>query len=94
MSICVPPLFSLQTFIVLNKGKSIFRFSATPALYLLGPFNPIRRGAIKVLIHSYPCFSPDAGRGEEESWGGGGAVLVVSSVIFIGLVTTVTRIQS
>ncbi|XP_042693435.1 sodium channel protein type 4 subunit alpha [Centrocercus urophasianus] len=46
-----------KTFIVLNKGKSIFRFSATPALYLLGPFHPIRRGAIKVLIHSYPCFS-------------------------------------
>uniref|UniRef100_A0A8C3GP08 Sodium channel protein n=1 Tax=Cairina moschata TaxID=8855 RepID=A0A8C3GP08_CAIMO len=45
-----------KTFIVLNKGKSIFRFSATPALYLLGPFHPIRRGAIKVLIHSYPCF--------------------------------------
>uniref|UniRef100_A0A8C9N7I5 Sodium channel protein n=1 Tax=Serinus canaria TaxID=9135 RepID=A0A8C9N7I5_SERCA len=44
-----------KTFIVLNKGKSIFRFSATPALYMLGPFNPIRRGAIKVLIHSYPC---------------------------------------
>ncbi|KAM6107906.1 sodium channel protein type 4 subunit alpha [Pterocles gutturalis] len=43
-----------KTFIVLNKGKSIFRFSATPALYLLGPFHPIRRGAIKVLIHS--CF--------------------------------------
>ncbi|KYO46589.1 hypothetical protein Y1Q_0018365 [Alligator mississippiensis] len=43
-----------KTFIVLNKGKSIFRFSATPAVYLLGPFNPIRRGAIKVLIHSYP----------------------------------------
>nr|XP_010298392.1 PREDICTED: sodium channel protein type 4 subunit alpha [Balearica regulorum gibbericeps] len=41
-----------KTFIVLNKGKSIFRFSATPALYLLGPFHPIRRGAIKVLIHS------------------------------------------
>ncbi|XP_025052695.1 sodium channel protein type 4 subunit alpha isoform X2 [Alligator sinensis] len=41
-----------KTFIVLNKGKSIFRFSATPAVYLLGPFNPIRRGAIKVLIHS------------------------------------------
>ncbi|NWI76070.1 SCN2A protein, partial [Dryoscopus gambensis] len=42
-----------KTFIVLNKGKSIFRFSATPALYMLGPFHPIRRGAIKVLIHSY-----------------------------------------
>uniref|UniRef100_A0A8C0BHE7 Sodium channel protein n=1 Tax=Buteo japonicus TaxID=224669 RepID=A0A8C0BHE7_9AVES len=44
-----------KTFIVLNKGKSIFRFSATPALYLLGPFHPVRRGAIKVLVHSYPC---------------------------------------
>ncbi|KAM9657449.1 sodium channel protein type 4 subunit alpha isoform 1-T1 [Morphnus guianensis] len=41
-----------KTFIVLNKGKSIFRFSATPALYLLGPFHPVRRGAIKVLVHS------------------------------------------
>uniref|UniRef100_A0A8B9CHD0 Sodium channel protein n=1 Tax=Anser brachyrhynchus TaxID=132585 RepID=A0A8B9CHD0_9AVES len=39
-----------KTFIVLNKGKSIFRFSATPALYLLGPFHPIRRGAIKVMF--------------------------------------------
>uniref|UniRef100_K7FL95 Sodium channel protein n=1 Tax=Pelodiscus sinensis TaxID=13735 RepID=K7FL95_PELSI len=43
-----------KTFIVLNKGKAIFRFTATPALYVLGPFNPLRRGAIKVLIHSYP----------------------------------------
>nr|XP_005283172.1 sodium channel protein type 4 subunit alpha [Chrysemys picta bellii] len=41
-----------KTFIVLNKGKAIFRFSTTPALYMLGPFNPLRRGAIKVLIHS------------------------------------------
>lgn len=44
-----------QTFIVLNKGKAIFRFSATPALYMLSPFSIIRRGAIKVLIHSYPA---------------------------------------
>ncbi|XP_003786245.1 sodium channel protein type 4 subunit alpha [Otolemur garnettii] len=41
-----------KTFIVLNKGKAIFRFSATPALYLLSPFSIIRRGAIKVLIHA------------------------------------------
>ncbi|XP_053555693.1 sodium channel protein type 4 subunit alpha [Bombina bombina] len=47
------PFYSNQkTFIVLNKGKAIFRFSATKAVYLLDPFNPIRRGAIKVLIHS------------------------------------------
>ncbi|KAF7472543.1 Hypothetical predicted protein [Marmota monax] len=44
-----------KTFIVLNKGKSIFRFSATPALYMLSPFSIVRRGAIKVLIHSYPA---------------------------------------
>lgn len=40
---------------MLNKGKAIFRFSATPALYMLSPFSIIRRGAIKVLIHSYPA---------------------------------------
>uniref|UniRef100_A0A8C6JDE8 Sodium channel protein n=1 Tax=Melopsittacus undulatus TaxID=13146 RepID=A0A8C6JDE8_MELUD len=38
-----------KTFIVLNKGKTIFRFSATPALYLLSPFNIVRRIAIKIL---------------------------------------------
>lgn len=43
-----------QTFIVLNRGKAIFRFNATPALYILSPFNPLRRIAIKVLVHSYP----------------------------------------
>ncbi|CAH2281969.1 Hypothetical predicted protein [Pelobates cultripes] len=43
-----------KTFIVLNKGKTIFRFSATPALYIISPFNPIRRASIKVLVHSYP----------------------------------------
>lgn len=46
--------FSPQTFIVLNKGKTIFRFSATSALYFISPFNPVRRVAIKILIHSYP----------------------------------------
>ncbi|XP_038595664.1 sodium channel protein type 8 subunit alpha-like, partial [Micropterus salmoides] len=35
-----------KTFIVLNKGKTIFRFSATPALYFISPFNPVRRIAI------------------------------------------------
>lgn len=46
--------FSPQTFIVINKGKTIFRFSATPALYFISPFNLARRIAIKILIHSYP----------------------------------------
>uniref|UniRef100_A0A3P9BFX7 Sodium channel protein n=1 Tax=Maylandia zebra TaxID=106582 RepID=A0A3P9BFX7_9CICH len=38
------PTYSNQkTFIVLNKGKVIFRFNASPALYLLSAFNPLRR---------------------------------------------------
>ncbi|XP_036946333.1 sodium channel, voltage-gated, type I like, alpha b isoform X2 [Acanthopagrus latus] len=41
-----------KTFIVLNRGKAIFRFNATPALYILNPFNPLRRVAIRVLVHS------------------------------------------
>ncbi|XP_054864152.1 sodium channel, voltage-gated, type I like, alpha b isoform X2 [Amphiprion ocellaris] len=47
------PYYSNQkTFIVLNRGKAIFRFNATPALYILTPFNPLRRIAIRVLVHS------------------------------------------
>ncbi|KAF6362161.1 sodium voltage-gated channel alpha subunit 9 [Rhinolophus ferrumequinum] len=30
-----------KTFIVLNKGKAIFRFNATPALYMLSPFSTL-----------------------------------------------------
>ncbi|XP_055019107.1 sodium channel, voltage-gated, type I like, alpha b [Boleophthalmus pectinirostris] len=41
-----------KTFIVLNHGKAIFRFNATSALYILNPFNPVRRLAIRVLVHS------------------------------------------
>ncbi|XP_064019856.1 sodium channel protein type 2 subunit alpha-like [Pogoniulus pusillus] len=47
-----PYYINKKTFIVLNKGKTIFRFSATPALYLFSPFNIIRRIAIKILVHS------------------------------------------
>ncbi|XP_029287561.1 sodium channel, voltage gated, type VIII, alpha subunit b isoform X1 [Cottoperca gobio] len=43
---------NLKTFIVLNKGKTLFRFSATPSVYILSPFNLLRRIAIKILIHS------------------------------------------
>ncbi|XP_059420221.1 sodium channel protein type 1 subunit alpha-like [Carassius carassius] len=43
-----------RTFIVLNKGKAIFRFSATSALYIFSPFECIRRIAIRTLVHSYP----------------------------------------
>ncbi|XP_010218973.1 PREDICTED: sodium channel protein type 2 subunit alpha-like isoform X1 [Tinamus guttatus] len=49
----VDPYYSnKKTFIVLNKGRTIFRFSATSALYLLSPFNILRRLAIKILVHS------------------------------------------
>ncbi|NXC82503.1 SCNBA protein, partial [Cercotrichas coryphoeus] len=41
-----------KTFMVLNKRRTIFRFTATPALFIFGPFNPVRRAAIKILIHS------------------------------------------
>ncbi|KAM9076589.1 sodium channel protein type 5 subunit alpha isoform 2-T2 [Megaptera novaeangliae] len=55
------PFYSTQkTFIVLNKGKTIFRFSATNALYVLSPFHPIRRAAMKILVHSYPWQSVPA----------------------------------
>ncbi|XP_076332242.1 sodium channel protein para-like isoform X5 [Tachypleus tridentatus] len=44
-----------MTFVVISKGKDIFRFSSTNALWILSPFNPIRRVAIYVLVH--PLFS-------------------------------------
>ncbi|XP_073503120.1 sodium channel protein type 2 subunit alpha-like isoform X2 [Phyllobates terribilis] len=47
-----PYYLNQKTFIVLNRGKAIFRFSATSALYILTPFNPLRKIAIKVLVHS------------------------------------------
>uniref|UniRef100_A0A3Q3H2G8 Sodium channel protein n=1 Tax=Labrus bergylta TaxID=56723 RepID=A0A3Q3H2G8_9LABR len=43
-----------KTFIVISKGNTIFRFNAEPACYILSPFSLVRRGAIKILIHSYP----------------------------------------
>uniref|UniRef100_A0A8C6S4Q9 Sodium channel, voltage-gated, type I-like, alpha n=1 Tax=Neogobius melanostomus TaxID=47308 RepID=A0A8C6S4Q9_9GOBI len=49
-----PYYHNQKTFMVLNKGKVIFRFSATPALYLLSPFNPLRRISISILVHAYP----------------------------------------
>ncbi|XP_010076057.1 PREDICTED: sodium channel protein type 5 subunit alpha-like [Pterocles gutturalis] len=41
-----------KVFIVLNKQKTIFRFTATRALWILSPFHPIRRTVIKILVHS------------------------------------------
>ena len=57
-SLLSPLLFSPQTFIVLNRGKTIFRFSANPALYFISPLNFARRMSIKILIHSYPFQMP------------------------------------
>ncbi|XP_049997516.1 sodium channel protein type 10 subunit alpha isoform X2 [Alexandromys fortis] len=48
------PFYSThRTFMVLNKGRTISRFSATWALFLFSPFNLIRRTAIKVSVHSW-----------------------------------------
>ncbi|XP_022248143.1 sodium channel protein para-like isoform X2 [Limulus polyphemus] len=44
-----------RTFTVISKSKDIFRFSAHNALWLLSPFNPLRRLAIYILVH--PVFS-------------------------------------
>jgi len=44
-----------RTFVVVSKGKDIFRFSATSAMWLLTPYNSVRRTAINVLIH--PLFN-------------------------------------
>ncbi|XP_061411253.1 sodium channel protein type 3 subunit alpha-like [Lethenteron reissneri] len=43
-----------MTFIAVNRKKRIYRFNATNSLYLFSPFNPVRRIAIKILIHIYP----------------------------------------
>ncbi|CAH2049421.1 unnamed protein product, partial [Iphiclides podalirius] len=52
----IDPFYHNQTtFVVISKGKDIFRFSATDALWILDPFNPIRRVAIYILVH--PLFS-------------------------------------
>uniref|UniRef100_A0A452FL78 Sodium channel protein n=1 Tax=Capra hircus TaxID=9925 RepID=A0A452FL78_CAPHI len=43
-----------KTFMVLNKKRTIYRFSAKRALFILGPFNSIRSLAIRISVHSYP----------------------------------------
>ncbi|XP_046292884.1 sodium channel protein type 10 subunit alpha isoform X2 [Marmota monax] len=51
------PFYSThRTFMVLNKGRTISRFSATRALWIFSPFNLIRRTAIKMSVHSYPLW--------------------------------------
>ncbi|XP_068604538.1 sodium channel protein type 5 subunit alpha-like [Brachionichthys hirsutus] len=41
-----------RTFVVVNRGKAIFRFSSTSALYTFSPFHFLRLIAVKVLVHS------------------------------------------
>ncbi|XP_037971766.2 sodium channel protein para isoform X12 [Plutella xylostella] len=50
-----PYYHNQKTFVVVSRGRDIFRFSATDALWMLDPFNPIRRVAIYILVH--PLFS-------------------------------------
>ncbi|MFT7809510.1 sodium channel protein type 4 subunit alpha A-like [Arapaima gigas] len=55
------PFYSSQkTFIVISKSNTIYRFNAEQACYILSPFNVVRRGAIRILIHSYPSLPPAA----------------------------------
>ncbi|XP_052827734.1 sodium channel protein type 4 subunit alpha B isoform X3 [Octopus bimaculoides] len=46
---------NMKCFCVIARDKTIFRFSATKAIFLLSPFNPLRRLAICILVH--PLFS-------------------------------------
>ncbi|XP_036075629.1 sodium channel protein type 11 subunit alpha isoform X2 [Rousettus aegyptiacus] len=41
-----------KTFMVLNKNRTIYRFSAKRALFIFGPFNSIRSLAIRISVHS------------------------------------------
>lgn len=49
---------SVQTFMVVARDKTMFRFTATKALFVLSPTNIVRRKAILLLCHPYPlCHS-------------------------------------
>jgi len=41
------------TFMVISSEGSLFRFTAKKSLFLLSPFHPIRRVAIRVLTHRF-----------------------------------------
>ena len=45
-----------RTFLVISKSMSIFRFHAGRAFFLLSPFHPIRRVALRVLTHPFFSF--------------------------------------
>ena len=52
---CSADVRLFQVFMVVARDKTIFRFSAQKAVFLFSPFNPIRRFAIYLLTHPYPC---------------------------------------
>ena len=43
-----------QTFMIVAKDKTMFRFSATKGFFIFDPFHPIRRIALYILTHPYP----------------------------------------
>jgi len=45
---------------IVSRDKTIFRFHSSKALYLLSPFNPIRRIAMYILTHPYPFWCQTA----------------------------------
>uniref|UniRef100_F7AKN1 Sodium channel protein n=1 Tax=Ornithorhynchus anatinus TaxID=9258 RepID=F7AKN1_ORNAN len=49
------PFYSYhKTFMVVNRKRTIYRFSAKPALFVLSPFNSLRRVAVAISVHAYP----------------------------------------
>lgn len=44
-----------ETFVIVSRSKELTRFSATKALYFLGPFHPIRRVVLCILVN--PIFN-------------------------------------
>lgn len=44
-----------QTFVIISRGKELTRFSAKKALYFFGPFHPIRRVVLYILVN--PVFN-------------------------------------
>lgn len=45
----------LQTFMVVAKDGTMYRFCAKKALFLLGPTNIFRKALVYTYTHSYPC---------------------------------------
>ncbi|XP_006879543.1 PREDICTED: sodium channel protein type 7 subunit alpha [Elephantulus edwardii] len=49
----VDPYYNKNTFMIINKRRTIFRFNATSTWCTLSPFSPTRRIMIKVLVHPF-----------------------------------------